>query len=45
MSDNIGRAIGLVNQIRAGTVWINTYDMLAIYSCYLWWIQRVWTRP
>jgi len=30
MSNNIGRAIGLANQIRAGSVWINTYDDFAV---------------
>ena len=26
MSENIGHAIGLAHQIRAGSVWINVYD-------------------
>lgn len=30
ISENIGRALGLANQIRSGTVWINTYDDFAV---------------
>lgn len=30
ISENIGRAIGLANQLRAGSVWINTYDDFAV---------------
>jgi aldehyde dehydrogenase (NAD+) len=25
-SKNIGRALGMANQLRAGSVWVNTYD-------------------
>lgn len=32
MSQNIGRAIGLANQIRAGSVWINTYDDFSVQA-------------
>ena len=31
-STNIGRAIGLSNQIRAGSVWINCYDDFAVQA-------------
>jgi acyl-CoA reductase-like NAD-dependent aldehyde dehydrogenase len=30
MSTNISRAIGLANRIRAGSVWINTYDDFSV---------------
>jgi len=32
MSENIGRAIGLAHQIRAGSVWINTYDDFSVQA-------------
>jgi len=32
MSENIGRAIGLANQIRAGSVWINSYDDFSVQA-------------
>jgi len=32
MSTNIGRAIGLANQLRAGSVWINTYDDFSVQA-------------
>jgi len=32
MSDNIGRAIGLAHQIRAGSVWINCYDDFSVQA-------------
>ena len=30
MSKNISRALGLANQIRAGSVWVNCYDDLSV---------------
>lgn len=32
MSQNIGRAIGLANQIRSGSVWINCYDDFSVQA-------------
>lgn len=32
MSQNIGRAIGLAHQIRAGSVWINCYDDFSVQA-------------
>mmetsp|Transcript_28876 Transcript_28876/g.33022 ORF Transcript_28876/g.33022 Transcript_28876/m.33022 type:complete len:500 (-) Transcript_28876:128-1627(-) len=32
MSSNIGRALGLANQIRAGSVWINSYDDFSVQA-------------
>jgi len=32
MSDNIGRAIGLAHQIRAGSIWINSYDDFSVQA-------------
>lgn len=26
MSNNVGRALGIANQLRAGSVWVNCYD-------------------
>mmetsp|Transcript_13184 Transcript_13184/g.14649 ORF Transcript_13184/g.14649 Transcript_13184/m.14649 type:complete len:504 (-) Transcript_13184:311-1822(-) len=32
MSDNLGRALGLAHQIRAGSVWINSYDDFSVQA-------------
>jgi aldehyde dehydrogenase (NAD+) len=32
MSQNISRALGLANQIRSGSVWINTYDDFSVQA-------------